>query len=115
MGRIIFSNENITNKNFLQEYINSAENNVLERKEANTSFGKVNKQFCYIFFQESNDVILVEFAGDISARDLMNEQGDYSDVYVVDKGFNWCYLIPHEKDDFGPYFIRKSNQYDEKD
>ncbi|WP_083443535.1 DUF4275 family protein [Ornithinibacillus contaminans] len=35
------------------------------------------------------------------------EFGEYSDVYVVDKGFNWTYVIPHEKGVYGPYFYRK--------
>ena len=34
----------------------------------------------------------------MNANDLLNVTGEYCDVYVVDEGFNWTYVIPHEKD-----------------
>ena len=41
------------------------------------------------------------------AEDLLHATGDYSDVYGVDKGFSWTYVISHEED-WGPYFYRKN-------
>lgn len=79
----------------------------IDGKAANKAFDKVNKQYCYIFFQESNDVLKIEFASEMKAEDLLNEMGEYRDVYAVDKGFNWTYVIPHEKGIYGPYFYRK--------
>jgi len=80
----------------------------LIRKEAAHSFDKVNKRYCYIFTQESDDVLEVEYASFMNAKDLLNVTGEYCDVYVVDKGFNWTYVIPHERD-WGPYFYRRKS------
>ncbi|MEW9108754.1 MAG: DUF4275 family protein [Cytobacillus gottheilii] len=92
---------------FLWELLHSNRMNYLEGKEANKTFDRVNKQYCYIFFQESNDVLKVEFASEMKANDFLDQYGEYRDVYVVDKGFNWTYVIPHEKGIYGPYFYRK--------
>ncbi|GGA60106.1 DUF4275 family protein [Ornithinibacillus halotolerans] len=95
-------------RHYLWELIHSGFKDYIEGKEANKYFDRVNKQYCYIFFQDSNDVLKVEFASEMKAIDLLNEFGEYSDVYVVDKGFNWTYVIPHEKGIYGPYFYRKN-------
>ena len=105
-----YQNKKLPYHNFLWELIDSNYMDLLEKKEANNAFDRVNKQYCYIFFQKSNDVLQVKFASAMKARDLFNENGDYSDVYVVDKGFNWTYVIPHEVD-YGPYFYRKRKSY----
>lgn len=86
-------------------------NDYLIRKEAAHAFDRVNKRYCYIFFQESDDVLQVEYASSMNAKDLLNVTGEYRDVYVVDKGFNWTYVIPHEED-WGPYFYRKNSKCD---
>lgn len=99
------SNHNRTN--FLWEWFHTQNIPFRKGKEANQAFEKVNKQYCFIFFQESNDVLKVEYASEMKAKDLCNEVGEYSDVYIVDKGFNWTYVVPHEKEEYGPYFYRK--------
>ncbi|WP_367619295.1 DUF4275 family protein [Planococcus liqunii] len=108
-----FSDAQFEQHQYLTEflwYMFSAEKmNCLIRKEAAHSFDKVNKRYCYIFFQESDDVLQVEYASAMSANDLLNVTGEYCDVYVVDKGFNWTYVIPHEED-WGPYFYRKKSK-----
>ena len=110
-----FTNEKTPYHHFLWELIHHyftafREKKLLERKEATEAFEKIYRQYCYIFFQESNYVLQVEFASAMKARDLFDEDGNYRDVYIVDKGFNWTYVIPHE-DDYGPYFYRKGNQH----
>lgn len=104
-----FEFKKIPNHNFLWEliHIRYMDLDLLEGKDATKAFDKVNKQYCYIFFQYSNDVLKVEFASEMKAKDLFSkEYGDYSDKYVVDKGFNWTFVIPHEVD-YGPYFFRR--------
>lgn len=94
---------------FLWYLFSSEKVDYLVKKEAALAFDKVNKQYCYIFFQESEDVLQVEYASSMNAKDLSNVTGEYIDVYVVDKGFNWTYVIPHEED-WGPYFYRKKSK-----
>lgn len=79
----------------------------LKGEEAIKAFNKVKKSNCYIFFQHSEDVYIVEDAGLLDAYDLLKEQ----DVYVVDKEFNWTYVRTHEDGWCGPYFsIRGKKQ-----
>lgn len=40
------------------------------------------------------------------SEDLLHTIGEYSDFYVVGKGFKWTYVIPYEED-WGPHFYRK--------
>lgn len=35
------------------------------------------------------------------------EQSNLIEFYVIGKNFSWCYIVTHEKDDCGPYFIYK--------
>ncbi|WP_307336060.1 DUF4275 family protein [Metabacillus malikii] len=101
-----FFDFNYERRPFLWELFIGIEKGLQEGKAANEAFNKGNKQYCYIFFQLSNDVFKVEDGSELKAVDLFHEIGDYSDVYVVDKGFNWTYIVPHERD-YGPYFYRK--------
>lgn len=93
-------------RGFLWELIDYQRSGLLEGKDANQAFNRVNKHYCYIFFQESDDVLEVQFASEMRARDLIDTVGEYSDVYVTDKGFNWTYVLAHEPD-YGPYFFRR--------
>lgn len=95
--------------NFLWEEFPVRTLDYCEGKEANLKFDRMNKPYCILFFQESNDVLQLEFADLLKARDLWNEEGDRSDIYVVDKGFNWTYLFPHEQD-WGPYYYRRKKK-----
>ncbi|WP_082615037.1 DUF4275 family protein [Paenibacillus sp. Soil787] len=47
---------------------------------------------------------MVENLSRITADELMDE----ADIYVVDKEFNWTYVITHETGLCGPYFSSKS-------
>lgn len=95
--------------NFLWEEIPGRIQDHCEGKDANLKFDRIKKPYCILFFQESNDVLQLEFADLLKARDLWNEEGERSDVYVVDKGFNWTYLVPHEQD-WGPYYYRRKKK-----
>jgi hypothetical protein len=43
----------------------------------------------------------------LTSYDLQNQQG--KDIYVVDKKFNWTYVVTHETGWCGPYFNRNNN------
>jgi len=78
--------------------------NCLIEEQADKAFNNESKQSCYVFYQHSDDAIILEHATLFTANDLVNEE----DVYVVDKGFNWTYVRTHETGWCGPYFSRKS-------
>lgn len=75
----------------------------LEREEANIAFGQVSHESYYVFYQFSNEVLILDVAGQFSVEDLDEEY----DVYVVDKDFTWTYVKTHETGWCGPYFCRK--------
>lgn len=72
----------------------------LESKKAELAFEREQKDFCYIFYQHTNDVFIVENASALKAKDLLNEE----DIYITDKSFTWTFIITHEKGSYGPYF-----------
>jgi len=69
-------------------------------EEAEKTFNNEHKSACYIFYQHNNDALILEAADALDANDLKDE----SDVYVVDKEFNWTYVNTHETGWCGPYF-----------
>lgn len=75
----------------------------LKEEQANITFNEQSKQFCYVFYQHTDDAFILENASPLSYADFENEE----DVYVVDKEFNWTYVKTHETDWCGPYFSRR--------
>lgn len=75
----------------------------MKEERADKAFNKEAKQFCYVFYQHSNDALILENASSLTAEDFVNDE----DVYVVDKEFNWTYVRTHETGWCGPYFSRK--------
>lgn len=65
-------------------------------------FNNRKKKHCYVFFQRSNEALLLDDANDLNLRDLAEE----SDIYVVDKDFKWTFVVTHEES-CGPYFSFK--------
>lgn len=80
--------------------------NCLEQEQADHAFNKEAKQYCYVFYQHSDEVLVLEHASSLHADDFINEK----DVYVVDKDFTWTYVRTHETGWCGPYFSRKGMQ-----
>jgi hypothetical protein len=78
----------------------------LKEEQADKAFNKERKSACYVFYQHSDDALIVENASSFTAYDLINEY----DIYVVDKEFNWTYVKTHETGWCGPYFSRKSDR-----
>lgn len=72
-------------------------------EQANRDFNSESKSFCYVFYQLSDDALIIENGSLITADDFENGQ----DIYIVDKGFNWTYVKTHETGLCGPYFSRK--------
>ncbi|ALC91768.1 ATP synthase F1 subunit delta [Bacillus sp. FJAT-18017] len=77
----------------------------LEGRPAEEAFNAVRKYACYVFYQNSDEGLILKNAKRLSADDLKNEY----DVYVVDKDFSWTYVKTHETGWLGPYFF-KSNE-----
>lgn len=76
----------------------------LKEGQAEKAFHREKKQFCYIFYQHTNDALIVENASLLKADDFIKEE----DIYVVDKGFTWTYVKTHEAY-CGPYFAYSNN------
>ncbi|MDV6377864.1 DUF4275 family protein [Sporosarcina sp. GW1-11] len=79
----------------------------LEKEEAISAFEKKNKKQCTIFYQFSDDAYLVQHAKNLSVQDLPRDEWnmDYQDLYVMDQDHQWTFIITHENDWLGPYFI----------
>lgn len=75
----------------------------LKGEEAEQAFNDEYKNSCYIFYQHTDDTLILEEAAVFNANDLLNE----TDVYVVDKEFSWTYVKTHETGWCGPYFSRR--------
>jgi hypothetical protein len=78
----------------------------LKEEQADKAFNKERKSACYVFYQHSDDALILENASSFTADDLINEY----DIYVVDKEFNWTYVKTHETGWCGPYFSRKNDR-----
>jgi len=68
-------------------------------EKAEELFNAQQKKSCYVFYQHSDDVLLIDRAGKITASDISLED----DIYIVDKDFTWTYVKTHESY-CGPYF-----------
>lgn len=88
---------------FLWHLFSYEKRGCFKEEQADIQFNKEPKQSCYIFYQHSDDVFIVENVLSLTADDFINEQ----DVYIVDKGFKWTYVRTHETGWCGPYFSRK--------
>jgi hypothetical protein len=89
-------------------HVFSYEKRMCEKEEqAELAFEKQYKDTCLIFFQHSDDVLLVENAYDLNAADLLLADGEYADLYVVDQEFRWTYVVTHERGWIGPFFCKR--------
>lgn len=88
---------------YLWHLFSNKQRDCLEREEANEAFQKVAHESYYVFYQLSNEVLILENAAEFMVEDLEEEY----DVYVVDKDFTWTYVKTHETEWCGPYFCRK--------
>lgn len=82
----------------------------LEKEEAVAAFEGQKKKKCTIFYQYMNDAFLVENAKNLKVNDLPYDEDadlDSKDMYVMDWDGNWTFIITHENDYLGPYFIQK--------
>ncbi|VXB16125.1 ATP synthase F1 subunit delta [Bacillus sp. 349Y] len=77
----------------------------LEGEKAEVAFRDQRKHSCFIFFQDTEDALLIENSSGFDVRDLTSEVG--RDIYVVDKQFRWTFVLTHETDWLGPYFSRR--------
>ncbi|KYG28727.1 DUF4275 family protein [Priestia endophytica] len=78
----------------------------LKEEEAEKAFNNEPKDTCYIFYQHSDYALMVKEASRMTANDIIDE----TDIYVVNKDFNWTYVKTHETGWCGPYFSRKGEK-----
>ncbi|MGD6967378.1 DUF4275 family protein [Rossellomorea vietnamensis] len=76
----------------------------LEGEKAEEAFNYEAKKDCYVFFQHEDDALLVENALLFHTDDLFDEED--TDMYIVDKQFQWTFAVTHETGLCGPYFTR---------
>lgn len=82
----------------------------LEKEAAVKAFERQNKRKCTVFYQFTNKAYLIQNAKNLKVKDLpYGKDGDYhySDLYVMDWEHNWTFMITHENDSLGPYFIQR--------
>jgi len=79
----------------------------VDGNEATSNFHSQNKSQCYVFFQHQRDAYYLENAEALTQRYLIDGI-DFvsSDLYVVDKKFDWTYVVTHEGE-CGPYYCQK--------
>ncbi len=75
--------------------------NLLEKDEAREAFNKVLKEEVVGFYQNENDVLNFRDGSFLKDSDFDLED----DIYVVDSDYKWTYIVTHEKEQCGPYFI----------
>lgn len=82
----------------------------LDRDAANVAFDNEAKGACFVFYQHTNDAILIEDASLLKVEDLQGKRDFYTDdMYIMDKNGEWTYVITHETGWCGPYFCRQSD------
>ncbi|MPN50720.1 hypothetical protein SDC9_198353 [bioreactor metagenome] len=72
----------------------------MQGEEANKAFNSMPKNSCYVFYQGTNEALILDGAFSFSVGDLLEE----TDIYIVDKEFTWTYIKTHETGYIGPYF-----------
>ncbi|WLR57370.1 DUF4275 family protein [Mesobacillus subterraneus] len=78
-----------------------------KEEQAELAFDNQYKDTCLIFFQHSDEVWKVKDASDLTAKDLLMTDGEYADLYIVDRDFRWTFVVTHEQGWIGPFFCRK--------
>lgn len=73
----------------------------LQREAAVQAFRSVPQKNCYVFFQHSDHALLFEDAGSVEAEEFAQE----GDVYIVDREFGWTFVMTHEGQWCGPYYL----------
>lgn len=63
----------------------------------------IRKGGCYVFYQHSNDVLIVENTAKLMIDDILEK----TDIYIVDTDFRLTYVKTHETGYCGPYFSQK--------
>lgn len=74
---------------------------LLENDEAREAFNKAIKKEVIGFYQNENDVLNFRDGSILKDSDFDLEE----DIYVMDADYKWTYIVTHEKEQCGPYFI----------
>ncbi len=84
--------------------------------EAKIAYDKVDKTGA-IEFQYDNgflgDDVSIPLSKENDTSEKINKSG-LIEFYVIGKDFSWCYIVTHEPDGCGPYFIIKEKNKNSK-
>lgn len=82
----------------------------LKGNEAMDAYDKVDKTDA-IEFQYDNGFLGDNFSTPLSKENETSEKINKSgliEFYIIGKAFSWCYIVTHEPEGCGPYFIIKN-------
>lgn len=82
----------------------------LKGNEAMDAYDKVDKTDA-IEFQYDNGFLGDNFSTPLSKENETSEKINKSgliEFYIIGKDFSWCYIVTHEPEGCGPYFIIKN-------
>lgn len=85
----------------------------LKGEKAKDAFDSADKTGA-VEFQYDNGFVGDEFALPLSTEHDKANKIDESGIvefYVIGKDFSWCYIVTHERDACGPFFIKNNSFY----
>ncbi len=74
--------------------------------KARAAFNNIPKECVVAFYENEDEVLLFQNAGQLIDTDFDLEQ----DIYIADLDFTWTYVVTHEKQQCGPYFYMTKNE-----
>ena len=79
-------------------------------EEAGTRFEAEEKDELYLFHDYSDTCYRIKGASGLTVNDILSLQEygkfDCADMYFFDPKRKWCYIVTHETDWCGPYFMK---------
>ena len=54
------------------------------------------------------DKVAIDLTDEYSASDKIEKSG-IIEFYVIGRDFSWCYIVTHEREACGPYFIKNNH------
>ncbi|WP_409347209.1 DUF4275 family protein [Paenibacillus sp. MBLB4367] len=96
----IFLHDDNGHNGYLWHLFSYKKRGCLKGEDADREFNQTEKNACYVFYQRTDDALLIEHVRTVTADDFLQEK----DIYIVDTAFHWTYVITHETGWCGPYF-----------
>ncbi|NOU94588.1 DUF4275 family protein [Paenibacillus sp. LMG 31456] len=90
-------------RGYLWHLFSYEKKNCFKEAQAEIAFNNEPKSTCFVFYQHFDYALILEKSSMFTVDDLFAE----TDIYIVDREFNWTYVKTHETGRCGPYFARK--------